>query len=269
MGEERSWGIGNILWKNGTGARCCTAQQNPRPKALLQGCELTLSQFGCSSTKQLAGKYTSFKGRPLRLEKSLSLSNPGAKRDKDRENTLQCLEKQRLPRQFRAEHGQCFCGWPRNPQERTHPPLWGQMSHPRICRHLVWTHMLALVLKYCRALGIGSCPHPDIQQVKNTLILISSAPPVITELAGKAKRLHTWPFHCAAAADANRDIQGKRTQLSCFNPAKHKFCSDQILTAAFCFHLDKPVPRSIIQEDREDNNCNLLLTYRAAGCQLV
>lgn len=49
-----------------------------------------LSQLGCSSTKQLAGKCTSFTGKLPRLEKSLSLSNPAAIRDKDRDNTLQC-----------------------------------------------------------------------------------------------------------------------------------------------------------------------------------
>ena len=62
----------------------------------------------------------------------------------------------------------------------------------------------------------------DIQQVKNALFLISCAPSVITEQAGKLERLQTWPFNCAFIADANREIQGKRTHLTvyCFNPAK-------------------------------------------------
>lgn len=65
-----------------------------------------LSQFGCFSTKQLAGKHTPSRGKSLCLENSLSQSNPGGVRGKDRDNTLQCLEKPRLSRQFRAEHGQ-------------------------------------------------------------------------------------------------------------------------------------------------------------------
>lgn len=50
--------------------------------------------------------------------------------------------------------------------------------------------MPVLVVKCCRAFGIGRYPHPGIQQVKNTFFLISCVPPVITELAGRAKRLH-------------------------------------------------------------------------------
>lgn len=45
---------------------------------------------------------------------------------------------------------------------------------------------------------------------------------------------------------------------------------DQTLTAAFWFHLDKPVSGRVIQQDVEDNHCNLLLPYhKAAECQLV
>lgn len=45
---------------------------------------------------------------------------------------------------------------------------------------------------------------------------------------------------------------------------------DQIFTAAFRFHLDKPVWRRVIQEDMGDNHCNLLVPYhKAAGCQVV
>lgn len=93
-------------------------------------------------------------------------------------------------------------------------PLRAGVTSQNMQTHLEWTHMPVLALKCCRAIGIGSYTHPNIQQVKNTWFLISCAPPVITELAGKAKKLHMWPFHWAAVADANRDIQGERTHLT-------------------------------------------------------
>lgn len=114
----------------------------------------------------------------------------------------------------------------------------------------------------------------DIQQVKNTLFLISCAPPVITELAGKLERLQTWPFNCAFIADANREIQGKRMHLTVFwfNPAKLNkvlFLTKYSLQHSG-FNWTSRLSRRVIQEQKEDNLCNLLLlSHKAAECQLV
>lgn len=96
-----------------------------------------LSQLGCSSTKQLAGKYTSFRGKPPRLEKSLSLSNPAAIRDKDRDHTLQCYEKQRLTRQIRAEYGQLLLWLGKDPTGKdSSTPLRANVTSQNMQTHV-------------------------------------------------------------------------------------------------------------------------------------
>lgn len=52
-------------------------------------------------------------------------------------------------------------------------------------------------------------PSTDAQQLTNTLLLISSTPHVITELAGKPERLQMWPQNCAFRADAEEESKGR------------------------------------------------------------
>lgn len=80
-----------------------------------------------------------------------------------------------------------------------------------------------------------------------------------------------WPFHWAAVADANGHPREEDTLNSpALTQLNTNSVPDQISTAAFWFHPDKPVWRRVIQEDMGDNHCNLLVPYhKAAGCQLV
>lgn len=108
-----------------------------------------------------------------------------------------------------------FCGWAgtSHTEEDLSTPLGASVTSQNMQTPMVWTRASSGT-EMLQGPWIGCYPHADIQQVKNTFFLVSCAPPVITELAGKAKRLHMWPFHCALVADADREIQGKRTHLT-------------------------------------------------------
>lgn len=147
--QDKEWGF---IPKSCEGGRELRDRQHPvkeqdrspmlhstaEPQAKAPFVSSQLCQFGCFSTKQLERKHTSLRGKPLRIEKSLPLSNPGAIRDKDRDKTLQHLEKQRLTRQLRAEHGQMLLWLGRDPiGEDLSMPWRASVTSQNMQTHLV------------------------------------------------------------------------------------------------------------------------------------